>query len=373
MASAFEVLAALVVLALAYLLAWPVPVSPRRWAVGPDPAFRGPFAENNALAGLERIGLDGRTGPEHLALGPDRRIYAGVAGGEILRIDPEGGRLEAFAKTGGRVLGLTFDAEGRLLAADAKRGLLSISREGKVSTLVDRFEGKPILLANSVIVASNGLIYFTDSSRRFGAERWGSAYEASKRDIVEQSATGRLLSHDPANGETRLVAGGLSFANGVALTANELYVYVNETGRYRVWRVPVEARGLDLTAGPAGGATIFLDNLPGFPDNLMRGLPGANGEPRVWCGLVKPRNPALDQLADKPFLRKIALRLPEALQPIPKEYSHVFAFNERGEIVASLQDPTGAYPQTTSALELGDRLYVASLTAACLGWRKRPE
>jgi sugar lactone lactonase YvrE len=372
MASAFEVLAALVVLGVAYLVAWPVPIAPRRWAVGPDPGYRGPFAENHTLAGLQRIALDGRTGPEHLAIGPDGRLYTGVAGGEILRIDPDGGRLEVFAKTGGRVLGLTFDAQGRLLAADALRGLLIILPDGKASPLVDHFEGEPVLLANSVIVASNGIVYFTDSSCRFGAERWGSAFEASKRDILEQSATGRLLAHDPATGDTRLVAHGLSFANGVALTADESYVYVNETGRYRIWRVPVEARGLDLTRGPTGGATIFLDNLPGFPDNLMRGLPGASGEPRVWCGLVKPRNPALDQLADKPFLRKIALRLPDFLQPIPKDYSHIFAFNDRGEIVASLQDPSGAYPETTSALEFGDRLYVASLKADWLGWLKRP-
>ena len=369
---AFGILAALVAALVVYLVAWPVPIAPRRWAPGCDPGYAGAFAQNHALAGLSRIDLDGRVGPEHLALGPDGRLYTGVAGGEILRLDPRGGAPEVFANTGGRVLGLTFDGEGRLWAADAKRGLLRIAPDGQVETQVDHFQGEPVGLANSVIGAADGRLYFTDSSRRFGAVRWGSAFEASKRDILEQSATGRVLMHVPASGETLMIAVGLSFANGVALSADERWLYVNETGKYRIWRIPVAARGLDLSQGATGGATVFLDNLPGFPDNLMRGLPDASGELRVWCGLVKPRNPALDKLADKPFLRKVALRLPDFLQPIPRDYSHVFAFNDRGEIVASLQDPSGAYPETTSALEHGERLYVASLKAEWLGWTKRP-
>ena len=372
MVVALWVLAALIVAAAIYLAAWPVPISPRRWSPGRDPGYAGPFTPNQALARLQRIELAGRKGPEHLALGPDGRIYTGVGNGEILSFEPDGGALQVIAKTSGRVLGLTFDGEGRLIVADAKRGLLRVERDGGLRPLVDSFEGAPVLLANSVIVASSGLIYFTDSSQRFGAEHWGSAFEASKPDILEQSATGRVLRHDSATGETRLVATGISFANGVALSLDERHLFVNETGRYRIWRIPAGAGGLDLSNGPAGGATVLIDNLPGFPDNLMRGLPGADGAPRVWCGMVKPRNPAIDQLADKPFLRKVALRLPTFLQPIPRDYSHVFAFDDSGRIVVSLQDPSGAYPETTSALELGDRLYVASLTADWLGWLQRP-
>lgn len=356
----------------AYLVAWPVPIHPIRWAAARAPGYVGAFAENRALAGLERISLGGRSGPEHLAFGPASRLYTGVLNGEILSMNADGGDLRVFAKTDGRVLGLAFDALGKLWVADAMRGLLSVERDGAVMPAVESFEGEPLLLANAVIVATNGFVYFTDSSCRFGARRRGSTFEASKLDILEQSATGRVLRHDSATGETKLVAKGLSFANGIALSADERWLFVNETGKCRIWRLPVAALALDVANGPAGGATILIDNLPGYPDNLMRGLPASDGAPRVWCGLVKPRNPALDNIADKPFLRKVALRLPPFLQPVPRDYSHIFAFDDRGDVVASLQDPAGAYPETTSAVEFGDRLYVASLKADWLGWRQRP-
>lgn len=365
--------AATLVAALAlYLVAWPVPIAPRRWTPGRDAGFVGPFASNRELAGLNRIEIGGRAGPEHIAFGADGRLHTGVAGGDILSMNPDGSDLRILANTQGRVLGLTFDRQGRLLVADAMRGLLAVGGDGDVRPLVEQFEGAPILLANSVIVADDGLIYFTDSSRRFGARRWGSAMAASVLDILEQQATGRILTHAPKSGETRLVAQGLSFANGIALSCDQRFLFVNETGQYRIWRIPVEARGLDLTSGPAGGASILIDNLPGFPDNLMRGMPGRDGASRIWCGLVKPRNPALDQLADKLFLRKVALRLPDAMKPIPRDYSHVFAFDDEGRVLVSLQDPAAGFPEITSAAEFGGRLYLASLTAGWIGWRARP-
>jgi hypothetical protein len=36
--------------------------------------------------------------------------------------------------------------------------------------------------------------------------------------------------------------------------------------------------------------------------------------------------------------------------------------------VADLQDPRGAYPETTGVLETADRLYIQSLHAPVLGW-----
>jgi hypothetical protein len=56
------------------------------------------------------------------------------------------------------------------------------------------------------------------------------------------------------------------------------------------------------------------------------------------------------------------------LWPVPKAYGHVLAFTEDGKVVADLQDPLGAYPETTAITETKDRLYVQSLHAHGLGW-----
>jgi len=249
-----------------------------------------------------------------------------------------------------------------LIAADAIKGLLSISPNKSIKVLVDEIGKEQISFANSIIVAENGKIYFSEASTRFPPRLWGGTFEASVLDIIEQSATGRIIEYDPANKSVRIVASGFSFANGVALSEDEKRLFVNETGRYRVWKVAVTADNLDVSTR-SNLASVLLDNLPGYPDNLMRGNDG-----RIWLGFAKPRSPIVDMLSDKPFLRKVILRLPRALWPVPKAYGHVIAFNEDGCIILDLQDPTGRYPETTAVTETGDRLYIQSLHAKGLGW-----
>jgi sugar lactone lactonase YvrE len=252
-----------------------------------------------------------------------------------------------------------------MIAADAMRGLLAID-QGRVRVLVDRIGANdPVRYANSVVVAADGIIYFTDASARFAPADWGGTYQASLYDILEQAASGRVLAFDPDTGATRVVVRGLSFANGIALSADGKSLFVSETGRYRVWKVDTSARDLYVSHRSAS-IRVLLDNLPGYPDNLMRGRDG-----RIWLGLFRPRNPAADRLSDQPFLRKMLLRLPRALLPVGEPYGHVLAFDEDGQIVEDLQDPSGAYPETTGATETKDRLYIHSLHAPSIGWMPR--
>ena len=356
----------LLVLAIAYLTLWPVPVQPVAWVAPVAPGYTGVYAANDRLAQLNMIDLGGEQGPEHVAIGPDGKLFVAVASGNILRTNPDGSGREVFVDTGGRVLGLAFDTAGNLVAADAMKGLLSVSPSRQINVLSDQVGGQPIRYADAVVVAQSGKIYLSDASTRFAPAEWGGTFEASVLDIIEQSATGRILEYDPASKTTRVVAQGLAFANGVALSADEQSLFVAETGKYRIWKIDVGARKLDLHAGPRDGATVLLDNLPGYPDNLMRGLDG-----KIWVGLVKPRNPTIDKMADKPFLRSMTLRLPRALWPVPKAYGHVIAFDEAGKVLLDMQDPSGAYPETTGITETPDRLYVQSLHAQGLGWLKR--
>jgi sugar lactone lactonase YvrE len=356
--------------AAAYLCFWPIPAEPVAWPAPTPPGYTGAFAPNTRLAGLRTIDLGGEVGPEHVAIGPDGRLYAAMEGGRLLRMQPDGAQREVFASTGGRVLGFDFDAGGRLIAADAFKGLLAITPDGRVSVLADRVApDDPIGYADAIVVAPDGTIYFTDASTRFSPAEWGGTLAASVLDIMEQSATGRVLAHDPATGRTRIVASGFSFANGIALSADGHTLFVTETGRYRIWKIDGRASDLDVQRGDGQGggpqARVLLDNLPGYPDNVMRGRDG-----RFWVGLFKPRNPAADSLAQRPFLRKVLLRLPRFLLPLGEPYGHVFAIDEEGHVTADLQDPSGAL-DTTGATETADRLYIHSLQARALGWLPR--
>ncbi|MGH1364715.1 MAG: SMP-30/gluconolactonase/LRE family protein [Calditrichia bacterium] len=349
----------------AWLCFWPVPAEPVSWNAPEAPGYVGPHAVNQKLNDLNIIPLDGGEGPEHVVLGPDSLLYMAVASGNILRMKPDGSELEVFVNTEGRVLGFDFDAAGYLIAADAVKGLLSISPGGFIEVLVHAINGKPVCYANSVVVASDSMIYFSEASTRFAPRLWGGTFEASVLDIIEQSASGRILRYNPQTKSIRIVASGFSFANGVALSDDEKTLFVNETGRYRVWKVAVSAENVDVNTD-SNLASILLDNLPGYPDNLLRGTDG-----KIWLGFAKPRSPIVDMLADKPFLRKVILRLPRALWPVPKAYGHVIAFTEDGIIVSDLQDPTGQYPETTAVTETEDRLYIQSLHAKGLGWLPR--
>jgi len=341
----------LICLGALYLLTWAVPIEPQAWQAPPNPGYTGVFEQNTRLTGLQVLSIGKHHGPEDIALDRAGRIYAATHGGHIVRLRPDGSNPEIWADTGGRPLGIDFDARDRLIVADAYRGLLMVSADGKVTELATEADGIPIKFADDVDVAANGLIYFSDASTKFGPREYGGTYTASLLDIMEHGGHGRLLVYDPAAGQARTLLAGLNFANGVAVAHDQTSVLVNETASYRVLRYWV--------AGPRQGQSEpVIEGLPGFPDNLSAGLNG-----RYWVALIAPRNDLLDSLADEPFFRKMIQRLPAFLRPKAVPYGHVIAVNQTGQVVFDLQDPSGAYPKTTGVTETTDFLYIGSLTA----------
>lgn len=125
----------------------PLPFLPRlgrplAWPRPDAQPLQGPYRRNQALGGLSRLGaLKGTFGPESLAVGPDQSLYASFEDGRIARFDQRGHFLKVVANTGGRPLGLRFHPDGRLLACDARRGLLRVTPGGDVEVLCDRAEG----------------------------------------------------------------------------------------------------------------------------------------------------------------------------------------------------------------------------------------
>jgi sugar lactone lactonase YvrE len=371
-----------VVALVAYLAFWPIPATPVAWDQAKDLGYTGPHAPNQKLAGLQSIALDkGQEGPEFIAA-HHGWLYTGLLNGDVIKFSPDGKTRELIANTGGRPLATDVDAQGRVLVADAMKGLLRIDGSGpgaKVETLLTTVDhpvtGDRVRYADGIKVSHDGTIWLTDASRRFGALEWKGTFEASVMDILEHSCTGRVIAVDPQTLKSRVAFDGVCFPNGLAFSSDGKSMFMSETGTYRIYKIDlaklsVTRPSIGMTSTPTlanavsqGAATVLIDNLPGYPDNLTRGADG-----RLWVGLTKPRSPVVDLAAEHAVLRSLTLRLPRFLWPVPKAYGHLIAFDESGKIVDDLQDPSGAYPEVTSATELDGKLFIQSLNAKVIGW-----
>lgn len=337
--------------AIAIALLRPSPIEPL--AVQPEPLLpgTGPLAPNHRLATVERIPLGTARGPEDVAMDASGRLYVGVEEGQILRLTvlADGTvRTETFARTGSRPLGLRFAADDTLLVAVAGRGLLAIERDGRIRELVTSVDGTPISVANHVDVASDGTVFFTDSSTRHPLEDY-------RLDLIEARPSGRLLALEPASGTARLLDSELFFPNGVALTAREDALLVAETGRSRVLRYP-------LVEGEPSRPEVLLAGLPGYPDNLSRDEHGD-----FWLALFTTRNQLLDRIHPFAWLKGRISALPRFLQPEAARYGFILRFDETGRILESYQDPEGGWAPNVTSVHLYDgALYLGNLEASWL-------
>lgn len=291
---------------------------------------------------------------EDVAIGADGMLFTGVEDGRVQRVDPAAHRVETVADTGGRPLGIETLPDGRLLVCDAIRGLLRVDpATGRVDDLVGEVGGSRMLFCNNAAVASDGTVYFSDSSRRFGIAHW-------RAEILEHSCTGRLLRRDP-DGTVDVLLDGLAFANGVALAPDESYVAVAETSAYRVTRHW-------LGGERAGTSDVLVDNLPGFPDNMSTG-----GDGLLWIALASPRNVLLDLVSPRnPLLRKAVWALPDALQErLEGRTTWVVAVDRDGVVVHDLQT-SGGYHMVTGVRERAGTLYLGSLAHGAIAVASTP-
>lgn len=306
----------------------------------PPKVARGSKPVKGTLPPLTVVQVNGR-GAEDVVVDKGH-VFTGVEDGRVLRLTPDGRRLDTIADTGGRPLGIEIHPDGRLLVCDAHRGLLLVERvSGDLEVLVPA--GPDLRVCNNAAVAADGTIYFTDSTSRFDLEYW-------KADLLEHRGTGRLLRRDP-DGTVETLVGGLHFANGVALAPDESYVVVAQTGAYQLDKVV-------LTGDRAGECEPLAVGLPGFPDNISTGSDGL-----VWVAMASPRLPALE-LASRlpPFVRKAVWALPEPLQV--KEKRVVWARAIDGATGATVHDFFGTSPEfhlVTGVREAAGTVYLGSL------------
>lgn len=335
-------IAAILIILVAVFLIRPAPIDPAPYHPPQRPELTGALAPNNLLQKAELLAQGRINGPEEIALDSRGRVYGGTQDGKILRLDDHE-QLEIFAQTKGRPLGLQFDRDGNLIVCDSIKGLLSITPSGKITVLATSAGGVPFKFTDALDISREGIIYFTDASSKFGQENY-------LYDLLESRPHGRFMSYDPVSGEIKVLLKDLYFANGVALSQEEDFALVNETYCYRIIRYWLK--------GPkAGTPEIFIDNLPGFPDNIS-----SNRKGTFWLALFTVRNDLMDKLHPHPFAKGQMSKLPKAFWPKPQPYGLVLALDEQGKILRSLHEPTGKHlKEITSAREYNGYLYLGSL------------
>jgi len=349
---AVTVAISLIVLGLVALILLPrwAPVNAVSWTPPPNPGLAGVFATNQALSAITEVPVG--TAPEHVACDAEGRLYTSLDGGAVLRSDA-GSEWFEFGNTGGRPLGLRPDGQGGLWIADSMAGLLHMDANGAVTMLATELDGEPLRFVDDLDVDSDGRIWFSDASQRFD-------YTQVALDFFEGSRTGRLLRYDPATQQTEVMMSGLFFANGVTLGPNEDYVLVNETGMGRVHR-------LWLKGERAGQRDVFIDELPGTPDNIR-----FDGENTFWIAMPSLRA-SLDSQASLPRLRALLSFLPIPwLEAAAQPASFVVGVNLEGEVVHNLQDQDNPFHYITGVTPCGDTLFLGSLETEAIGILPKP-
>ena len=181
----------------------------------------------------------------------------------------EPGEISVLVAEANGANGMAPDRDGRLIVCEqgSRWESARISRvdrtTGEREPVVEDWRGLPFNSPNDVVVASDGAIWFTDPS--YGHLQ-GFRPEPRLGDFVYR--------HDPATGQTAVVADGFDKPNGIAFSPDERVLYVTdsganqEPGSYHVTR-PHHIKAFDVTGGTRlSGERLFAVVTPGFPDGL---------------------------------------------------------------------------------------------------------
>lgn len=289
------------------------------------------------MKNLRRIEVGG-SGPEDVLFDGKGHIYSGLKNSNaVVRIDIASSNVEIVAEPGGQPLGMDWMPDGRILLCNTELGLQTIDiKTGKVKSISVR--GDRLHLCNNAHVLADGTILVSDSSSKYPVDEY-------KKDITENTSTGRLLKITPEGTATVLV-NGLCFANGVVYLEARNVALVAATGTCEISQV-------NLTTG---AVSKFADT-DGHPDNMSIGSDG-----RIWVAIPSQKSAPLASVHKLPqFLRKIVANLPEMVQPKAVVCCRVQVFNTDGTTHAMHVGNSDTYHMVTGVRELDGLVALGSI------------
>src|SRR5882762_2048590 len=164
--------------------------------------------------------------------------------------------------------GMTLDADGRVtVAGHARRNvwrLESVSPNAQITVLADTYQGKKLNSPNDLVYKSDGSLYFTDPPYGLPAQ---SDNDPSKELQVNgvyriPAARQQKPGSPPERDKLQLIIKDLPRPNGIALSPDEKFLYIADSGK-KIWmRYRVQPNGsvsdgalfLDPSNGPAAGS-----------------------------------------------------------------------------------------------------------------------
>jgi len=207
--------------------------------------------------------------PEGVMALDDGHVYAADGRGRCARIEKDG-RTGFWGNLGGVPNGICIDEAGNCIVANIGNGQVqSLAPNGKHVVLMTHAQGKRMSSPNFPFIDSRKRLWVSNSTSMANIE------DALQSPVADGCLVVII------NGEAKIVAEGICFANGVAVDEKEEYVYVAETMKRRILRYRINS---DATVGEQ--EIYGPDPLGplGFPDgiafdeagNLWVALPAQN-------------------------------------------------------------------------------------------------
>jgi sugar lactone lactonase YvrE len=273
------------------------------------PSMDGAFSPNQRLDRATPIG-DPLPGADAVAEAPDGAICVS-AGRKVWRLSgPRYENRSVFAEFDSDVGGLAFHPDGRLLACTA-RGLAAVEASGRTSYLGEA-EGEPLRCLTAVTAVPDGTIFACDGSTRHGAEAWCI-------DLMERNSLGRMISCGPALRNARVLARGLNYPGGVAVSMRG-ELWFTESFAHRLSRAAISSP--DVVAEPR----IVIRNMSGYPSRVSPSRDGG-----FWLSIFAVRTHLVEFVLREDDFRE------EMMRTIPPEYWVAPALATTGDCLEPMQ------------------------------------
>ena len=222
-------------------------------------------------APIERLadGCKWAEGPAYLDGGV---VWSDIPNDRMLRWDEATGAVTVFRAPSAFANGNTLDPEGRLVTCEqGNRRVTRTERDGSITVLADRFDGKRLNSPNDVVVRSDGSVWFTDPSYGIDSDE-----EGHKAD--SEIGACHVYRVDPGSGEVRIAADDFVMPNGLAFSVDERRLYVSDTGATKIDGGPAHIRVFDVgDDGSLAGGEVFATSTAGLFDGFRFDSDG-----RLW-------------------------------------------------------------------------------------------